>query len=60
MIIEKVRAMLHDSALPKFLWAEVTAHPVYLKNRSFFEPITYMIFHIRKTKLKCQNNIHLQ
>ena len=31
-ILEKVRAMLHESGLPKFLWAEATAHAVYLKN----------------------------
>lgn len=24
--------MLHDSGLPKFLWAEATAHAVYLRN----------------------------
>ena len=32
-LIDKVQAMLHDSGLPKFLWAEATAHAVYLKNR---------------------------
>lgn len=34
-ILEKVRAMFHDSGLPKFLWAEATAHAVYLKNRTW-------------------------
>src|ERR1700678_2242173 len=34
-LLEKVRAMLHESSLPKFLWAEATAHPVYLKNRTW-------------------------
>ena len=34
-LLEKVRAMLHDSGLPKFLWAEATAHKVYLKNRTW-------------------------
>ena len=38
-ILEKVRAMLHDSDLPKFLWAEATAHAVYLKNRSWTRTI---------------------
>src|SRR5271154_2571016 len=32
-IITKVRAMLHDSDLPKFLWGGATHHAVYLKNR---------------------------
>lgn len=35
MILKKVRAMLHDSGLPKFLWAEATAHAVFLKNRTW-------------------------
>jgi hypothetical protein len=34
-IITKVRAMLHDSDLPKFLWGEATQHAVYLKNRTW-------------------------
>ena len=34
-IITKVRAMLHDSQLPKFLWGEATKHAVYLKNRTW-------------------------
>src|SRR6202522_895751 len=34
-IITKVRAMLHDSDLPHFLWAEATKHAVYLKNRTW-------------------------
>ena len=38
-ILEKVRAMLHDSDLPKFLWAEATAHAVYLKNRTWTRTI---------------------
>jgi hypothetical protein len=31
-ILEKVRAMLHASGLPKFLWGEAAKHAVYLKN----------------------------
>ena len=27
--------MLHESGLPKFLWAEATAHAVYLKNKTW-------------------------
>jgi hypothetical protein len=38
-VLEKVRAMLHDSDLPKFLWAEATAHAFYLKNRSWTRTI---------------------
>src|ERR1700678_69235 len=34
-IITKVRAMLHDSQLLKFLWGEATMHAVYLKNRTW-------------------------
>jgi hypothetical protein len=31
-ILEKVRAMLHSSGQPKFLWAEAARHTVWLKN----------------------------
>ena len=34
-LLEKIRAMLHDSDLPKYLWAEAAAHAVYLKNRTW-------------------------
>ena len=34
-LLEKVRAMLHESSLPKFLWAEAAVHTVYLKNRTW-------------------------
>jgi len=33
-LLERVRAMLHDSGLPHFLWGEALHHAVYLKNRS--------------------------
>jgi hypothetical protein len=33
-ILERVRAMLHHSGLPKNLWAEAVRHAVWLKNRS--------------------------
>ncbi len=33
-LIEKVRAMLHDSGLPNALWGEALHHAVYLKNRT--------------------------
>lgn len=33
-LLEKVRAMLHASGLPKFLWGEAVKHAVYLKNRT--------------------------
>ena len=41
-LIDKVWAMLHDSGLPKFLWAEATAHAVYLKNRMWTRTIGEM------------------
>src|ERR1700723_3445165 len=34
MILEKVRAMLHVSGLPQFLWGEAARHAVWLKNRT--------------------------
>ena len=40
--MEKARAMLHDSDLPKFLWAEAAAHAVYLKNRTWICTIREM------------------
>ena len=33
-ITEMVRAMLHSSGLPKFLWAEAARHAVWLRNRA--------------------------
>ena len=38
-LLEKVRAMLHESDLPKFLWAEAISHAVYLKNRTWTRAI---------------------
>ena len=34
MILEKIRAMLHASGQPKFLWGEAAHHVVWLKNRT--------------------------
>jgi transposase InsO family protein len=34
MLLEKVRAMLHDSGLPRALWGEAVRHAVWLKNRT--------------------------
>ena len=34
-LLEKVRAMLHESQLPRFLWGEALAHAVFVKNRSW-------------------------
>lgn len=34
-LLVKIRAMLHDSGLPKFLWGEAAHHAVYLKNRTW-------------------------
>lgn len=33
-LVTKVRAMLHDSGLPKFLWGEAMLHATFLKNRT--------------------------
>ena len=33
-LLERVRAMLHASQLPKFLWGEAIKHAVWLKNRT--------------------------
>ena len=33
-ILERVRALLHASGLPKFLWGEAACHVVWLKNRT--------------------------
>jgi transposase InsO family protein len=37
--LEIVRAMLHDSGLPKFLWAEAVSHAIYLRNRTWTRAI---------------------
>ena len=54
-IMENVRAMLHDSGLPKFLWAEAVAHAVYLKNRTWTRTLDdttpFEILHGRKPNL---------
>jgi len=34
-LMEKVRAMLHDSQLPRFLWGEALNYAVYVKNRTW-------------------------
>ena len=33
-LLEKVRAMLHESGLPRILWGEAVCHAVWLKNRT--------------------------
>ena len=67
-ILEKVRAMLHDSDLPKFLWAEAAAHAVYLKNRTWTRTIgdttPFEILNGKKPNLKnlqpwgCKVQVH--
>ena len=37
--LELVLAMLHDSGLPKFLWAEAVSHAIYLRNRTWTRAI---------------------
>ena len=55
-LLEKVRAMLHASGLPKFLWGEAIKHAVYLKNRSATKALDgrtpYEVFHNRKPNLR--------
>jgi hypothetical protein len=34
-LIEKVRALLHDTGLPKFLWGEALNYVTYIKNRTW-------------------------
>jgi len=60
--------MLHDSGLPKFLWAEATAHTVYLKNCTWTcttgETTPYEILYGRKLDLSniqpwgCKVRVH--
>jgi hypothetical protein len=38
-LLEKIWAMLHESDLQKFLWAEAVAHAVYLRNRTWTHTI---------------------
>ena len=33
-ILERIRALLHASGLPKFLWGEAAHHVIWLKNRT--------------------------
>src|ERR1700678_1674953 len=55
-LLEKVRAMLHASQLPKFLWGEAIKHAVWLKNRSSTKPLggrtPYEIFYGTKPNLR--------
>jgi hypothetical protein len=56
MLLEKVRAMLHASGLPKFLWGEAVKHAVYLKNRTSTKALDgktpFEIFYSAKPNLK--------
>jgi hypothetical protein len=38
-LLEKVRAMLHESHLPRFLWGEALMHAVYVKNRTWTQSL---------------------
>ena len=37
--LEMARAMLHDSGLPKFLWADAVSHTVYIRNHTWTRAI---------------------
>jgi Reverse transcriptase (RNA-dependent DNA polymerase)/Integrase core domain/GAG-pre-integrase domain/Zinc knuckle len=39
ILMEKVRAMLHDSQLPKNMWGEAVKYAVWLKNRMVTKPL---------------------
>jgi hypothetical protein len=66
--LELVRAMLHDSGLPKFLWAEAVSHAIYLRNRTWTRAIgnatPYELLNGRKPNLDhlqpwgCQVRVH--
>ena len=68
MNLEIARAMLHDSGLPKFLWAEAVSHAVYIRNRTWTRAIgdttPYELLNGRKPSVKglqpwgCQVRIH--
>jgi len=55
-LLEKVRAMLFSSGLPKSLWGEAVSHAVYLKNRSstriLDEKTPYEVFYGVKPNLR--------
>jgi hypothetical protein len=34
VLLERVRAMMHGSGMPNFLWSEAVRHAVWLKNRT--------------------------
>ena len=67
-LLEKVRAMLHESGLPKFLWAEAISHAVFLKNqtwtRTIGETTPFELLNGRKPNLKhlhpwgCKVRVH--
>ena len=37
--LQIIQAMLHDSSLPKFLWAKVILHAIYLRNQTWTHAI---------------------
>ncbi|CAA7270362.1 unnamed protein product [Cyclocybe aegerita] len=41
-LLEKVRAMLHQSGLPRFLWGDAIMHAVWLKNRTSMQALDTM------------------
>ena len=66
--LEIVRAMRHDSGLPKFLWPEAVSHAVYIRNRTWTRAIgettPYELLNGRKPNIKnlqpwgCQVRVH--
>ena len=66
--LEFTRAMLHDSGLPKFLWADAVSHAVYVRNRTWTRAIgnttPYELLNGRKPNIKglqpwgCKVRVH--
>nr|GAT43053.1 polyprotein [Mycena chlorophos] len=69
-LLEKVRTMLHGSALPKTLWGEALKHAVWLKNRTLTKAVggktPYEVFTGKKPDLRdlhewgCKLFVHVE
>ena len=59
MIGEQIRALLHASGLPKFLWGEVACHIVWLLNRTTTKAVEGMtLFEAAFGKKPDLKNVH--
>ena len=58
-LIEKVRVLLHNSGLPKFLWGEALNYVTYIKNRTWTKSLPNATPHeILTGKKPDLSNIH--